>query len=126
MRTCVKENATDRREANPLFWDLVMLHVDIPAPWRALLEKLATENWQRLLVLGAPDRGKSTFCDVLLRLLHTQKTKAMLLDTALAEKTVGPPACLTLGQIAADHYALKDLYFVGGIVRSSRSNAMVN
>ncbi len=77
-------------------------------------------------MIGAPDRGKSSFCDALLRALQAQGTKASLLDTALGEKTIGPPACLTLGQRTAEGYDLKDLYFTGGLDSLRRMPAMIS
>jgi polynucleotide 5'-hydroxyl-kinase GRC3/NOL9 len=100
--------------------------IEAQASWRPVLDQLACGTWQRVLVLGAPDRGKSSFCDLLLRLLQAQGTKAMLLDTALGEKTVGPPACLTLGRIETGAYSLKDLYFVGGLDSARRMAAIVS
>jgi polynucleotide 5'-hydroxyl-kinase GRC3/NOL9 len=76
-------------------------------------------------VIGAPDRGKSSFCEALLGALLAQGTKASLLDTALGEKTIGPPACLTLGLKTAEGYDLKDLYFVGGLDSARRMPVMI-
>ena len=105
--------------------------IEAPAPWRPLLEQLAAEIgsgfWSSVRQIVENRPFAISFCDLLLRLLHAQGTKAMLLDTALAEKTLGPPACLTLGQIeAGGAYNLKDLYFVGGIDSSRRVDAMIN
>jgi len=64
---------------------------DIPADWRALLERAA--DFPRILVLGPPDAGKSTLCRLL-----ADAAGARLLDSDLGQKMVGPPACVTLGR----------------------------
>jgi len=94
--------------------------------WQPLLDQLAQSAWQRLIVIGAPDRGKSSFCTALLRLLHERKASAFLLDTALGEKTVGPPACLTLGHWDGDAYRLDGMYFAGGLDAVKRMPAMIS
>src|SRR3954451_21991417 len=60
------------------------------------------------LVLGAADVGKSTFCRFLLGHLRARGRRTALLDTDVGQKTVGPPACVTLA--GADRSAL---FFVG-------------
>jgi polynucleotide 5'-hydroxyl-kinase GRC3/NOL9 len=102
---------------------------DIAPAWLSLIEKLCREPWRRVIVIGAPDRGKSSFCNALLGALHDRGEPAFLLDAALAEKSLGPPACLTLGQMENQAYRLEALYFVGsGLARladiaASHSNA---
>ena len=41
--------------------------IEVPDEWRRLIEALAASSWRRVLVLGAADRGKSTFCRILTR-----------------------------------------------------------
>ncbi len=97
-----------------------------PAAWQPLLDRLALSSWQRVIVIGAPDRGKSSFCIALLRKLRDRKTRSSLLDTVLGEKTVGPPTCLTLGYWDGDAFALNDMYFVGGFDGTRRMPAMIS
>jgi len=93
---------------------------NISDAWASLLNRLAEAHWHRLLVIGAPDRGKSTFCRLLLEKLQAQGSSAYLLDSALAEKLMGPPACLTLGALEGEDFKSQAHYFIGGLDASKR------
>jgi len=97
----------------------------ISGSWASLLDRLADTDWQRLIVIGAPDRGKSTFCHLLLERLHAREIAALLLDTALAEKLMGPPACLSLGGFDGKSFKSEADYFIGGLDASKRMAAML-
>lgn len=75
----------------------------IPPAWLEAVHRL--EGARRVLVLGASDVGKSTFCRFL-----AERLGAALLDTDLGQKTVGPPGAVTLGRSDA---SLAALHFVG-------------
>jgi polynucleotide 5'-hydroxyl-kinase GRC3/NOL9 len=49
-----------------------------------------------ILVIGARDTGKSTFCRFLVDAAITAGQSAALLDTDLGQKILGPPACVTM------------------------------
>jgi len=102
-----------------------MPQLQTPAAWASLIDRLAATHWQRLIVIGAPDRGKSTFCRLLLEKLQANGTSAFLLDTALAEKLMGPPACLTLGALDGDSIKSQAQYFIGGLDASKRMAPML-
>src|SRR6516165_260109 len=56
----------------------------------------------------------------------TNSTRAAsLLDTDLGQNGLGPPACITLGQVHAGALATKHLYFVGGVDPAPRIGAIV-
>jgi polynucleotide 5'-hydroxyl-kinase GRC3/NOL9 len=84
-----------------------MIH--LPPDWSRALEALAVEPWRRVIVLGARDRGKSTFCQALAQRLALADQPAWLLDTDLGQKLFGPPACVSL----ADASGLRAWRFVG-------------
>lgn len=69
------------------------MDLDVPPDWRALGDRLETGEWRRLIVVGAADTGKSSFCQYLGRRL----AGLALLDCDPGQKMVGPPACVTLG-----------------------------
>ncbi len=60
-----------------------------------------------------------------MRLMNARGIKASLLDTALGEKTVGPPASLTLGHLEAGQYVLDDLYFAGSLQTARRMATII-
>ena len=67
-----------------------------------------------MLVLGPPDVGKSTLCRFLLREAAAAGRAAGLVDSDVGQKTLGPPACVTLGEPdAGEGLTLADLAFVG-------------
>jgi polynucleotide 5'-hydroxyl-kinase GRC3/NOL9 len=82
--------------------------VRIPPDWDDAAAQVADAAARRVLVLGAADVGKSTFCRFLLGHLRARGRRTALLTTDVGQKTVGPPACLTLA--GADRSAL---FFVG-------------
>jgi polynucleotide 5'-hydroxyl-kinase GRC3/NOL9 len=86
----------------------------IPGAWAELAERLADAPWRRLVVLGATDVGKSSFCRFLGGMLAQQGERVGLLDTDLGQKMIGPPACVTLGSWSADgDLQLDRIRFVG-------------
>jgi polynucleotide 5'-hydroxyl-kinase GRC3/NOL9 len=88
--------------------------IDRPAAWLEAVEHIVTAQSRRVLILGPRDAGKSTFAREILRASIARGRDAALLDTDVGQKSVGPPACVTLGQVAPEgDLALVDLAFVG-------------
>ena len=90
--------------------------IDIPAAWRHSAERIACGGFRRVLVLGASDRGKSTFCSWLCSVVER---RIALVDADIGQKEVGPPASITLaypqsGLPAADSETAA-LHFIGGV-----------
>jgi polynucleotide 5'-hydroxyl-kinase GRC3/NOL9 len=89
----------------------------IPADWRASAEQILTNNWRKVLVLGATDRGKSTYCDFLVRHIGQSGHKIAFVDADVGQKDVGPPATISLaysdGQAGLATAELAGMYFVG-------------
>src|SRR3954453_16489645 len=73
--------------------------IDIPEDWCRLAEDLVRSDWRRVLVVGAVDRGKSTFCRFLAQQLAIAGIGVTLLDTDPGQKMLGPPACVTAGPL---------------------------
>jgi len=66
-----------------------------PPDWSDVAARITHESVRRVMVIGAADVGKSTFCHFLLRTARAGGRTAALLDTDVGQKTVGPPACVT-------------------------------
>src|SRR4051812_8774351 len=82
--------------------------IDVSEDWAAALRRIRDGKFRRVLVLGATDSGKSSFCRALLRQAGQD---GAVLDADPAQKLVGPPACVTLGRGAGP--SLAALSFVG-------------
>jgi polynucleotide 5'-hydroxyl-kinase GRC3/NOL9 len=86
----------------------------IPSAWLDAARQIIREGVRHVLVLGAVDVGKSTFCRELLRAANGAGKAARLIDSDVGQKMVGPPACVTLGQTTSDaELSLLELVFVG-------------
>jgi polynucleotide 5'-hydroxyl-kinase GRC3/NOL9 len=68
----------------------------IPAEWAAAVEHVCHQDAHRVLVLGARDTGKSTFCRFLTEVSIQFGRSTALLDTDVGQKTIGPPACVPM------------------------------
>ena len=58
--------------------------------WKRLAKQIVMPN-QRVLVLGASDSGKSTFCQYLIDSACAASLKAALVDTDVGQSQIGPP-----------------------------------
>jgi polynucleotide 5'-hydroxyl-kinase GRC3/NOL9 len=77
-------------------------------------KQIIREDLCRVLVLGAVDVGKSTFCRELLCAANHAGRMIRLVDSDVGQKLIGPPACVTLGQATSDaELSLLGLVFVG-------------
>jgi len=89
----------------------------IPAPWQRSAERILSAGWRRILVVGASDRGKSSYCNFLLGALLGEGRTVSFVDADIGQKDVGPPATVSLADVkaptdlAASGYDA--LYFVG-------------
>jgi polynucleotide 5'-hydroxyl-kinase GRC3/NOL9 len=89
-----------------------LAELQVSRAWRAAADRLCEGPWRRLVVLGACDRGKSTFCRYLAARLAAGGDVAVL-DCDLGQKLVGRPACVTLGRAAGGAIFLDRLRFIG-------------
>ncbi len=93
--------------------------IDIPPSWSRSVEQILRHRWRKILVIGAGDRGKSTYCHVLCEHLLTAGHTVALVDADIGQKDIGPPAAITLGYPTLGQ-ALKQTsptgwYFVGAV-----------
>ena len=70
---------------------------DIPPAWAWSAGQIVQHKWRKVLVLGAVDRGKSTYCRFLTRCCLEAGQRVAVVDTDVGQKDIGPPATLTLG-----------------------------
>lgn len=88
----------------------------MPSQWRWLAEEGLRGT---ILVIGAPDTGKSTLARYLYQELCQQGCRAAYLDTDVGQSTLGVPTTLNLGLLSGagdDHFPPKGVrvsYFVG-------------
>lgn len=108
---------SDRPQPDPRTGAALQPPADIPASWESALAALAGEPGRRILVVGAADRGKSTFCRLLLQRLRATGRCPALVDADIGQKDLGPPACVTMGR--TDEAGLAPtataFYFVGAV-----------
>lgn len=71
--------------------------IDIPPAWEWSAQQIVQRKWRKVLVLGAVDRGKSTYCAFLSRRCLEAGRRVAVIDTDVGQKDIGPPATLTLG-----------------------------
>ncbi len=65
--------------------------LETPPTWLALAERIRRTKPRRVVLIGAPDAGKSTLAGYLAR-----RCRAALLDGDLGQSDVGPPGCMGL------------------------------
>jgi polynucleotide 5'-hydroxyl-kinase GRC3/NOL9 len=94
-----------------------MRPIDVPASWAWSAAEIVQHRWRKVLVIGAVDRGKSTYCRFLSRHLLAAGWRVAVVDADVGQKDIGPPATITLGYpdatLVAVHPAM--LYFVGAV-----------
>lgn len=93
--------------------------LDIPDAWRHAAARIASRGWRKIMVVGAADRGKSTFCAYLARhLLEAGRTVAFV-DADIGQKDLGPPATVSLAHLRPERglsgAVAEALYFVGAV-----------
>ncbi len=76
-----------------------MPDLDIPTAWERSARTISHQRWRTILVLGATDRGKSTYCAFLAARLATNRHRIALIDADVGQKDIGPPATITLGYL---------------------------
>lgn len=91
----------------------------IPAAWHRSAARILGAGWRRILVVGATDRGKSSYCGFLAGALLGAGRSVSFVDADIGQKDVGPPASVALANLhapaplaRAGHDAL---YFVGHV-----------
>ncbi len=103
--------------------------IDIPAAWRQAAEQILAHGWRRVMVIGAADRGKSTFCNILSSLLLQAGAKVAFVDGDIGQKDVGPPATISLAyaqsNLTLSALPAHALYFIGAVNPSAHFITMI-
>ncbi|MCS6843855.1 MAG: Clp1/GlmU family protein [Caldilineales bacterium] len=95
----------------------------IPADWHETTERIlgrASERPPTVMVVGAPDVGKSTFCAYLASRLHQAGLATAVADADIGQSSIGPPAAISGGLLSGPIASLAEVpdavgYFVGAI-----------
>lgn len=79
------------------------MQVEIPPAWEHLT---VSSLGGVILIVGAPDTGKSTFARMLYRHLHAHHERVAFVDGDMGQATLGPPATMTLamGEVGDDSF----------------------
>jgi polynucleotide 5'-hydroxyl-kinase GRC3/NOL9 len=93
--------------------------IDIPATWERSAADIIRHRWRTVLIIGAVDRGKSTYCQFLSQRLLAAGFRVAVVDADVGQKNIGPPATITLGYPEAAQCLAEvqpaALYFVGAV-----------
>ena len=104
---------------NPMTIGQMMAEIDVPSAWEWSAEKLSSAKRRRIMVLGATDSGKSTYCRFLSRRLMEAGSKVAIVDADVGQKDIGPPTCITSGfpepSGMLEAIAPSSFYFVGTV-----------
>jgi polynucleotide 5'-hydroxyl-kinase GRC3/NOL9 len=95
--------------------DMPALHV--PEAWQRSAATILEERLRLVLLLGSSDAGKSSYARFLVRELAAAGQRVAVVDADIGQKTIGPPAAVTLahnpGAGEAWPAAPDEFYFVG-------------
>ena len=101
----------------------------LPKAWKQAASFIHECGASRILVLGATDRGKSTFCKFLIHYLLQKDLSLAFIDADVGQKDLGPPATITLGYprptLALSELTPAALYFVGAVSPAAHLLPMV-
>ncbi len=92
--------------------------------WTSLIEQIVAAPGV-LLVVGAPDTGKTTFCALLASEAHRAGLSVAVVDADVGQSEIGPPTCVGAGRVTGELHALSEiraehLAFVGSNAPSGR------
>ncbi len=91
--------------------------IEVLPDWERVASLCLADDLRKILVIGAADRGKSTFCRFLVSRLARSGARVAFLDSDVGQKDLGPPATLTRGFLRSpsdpDSLEVDALYFVG-------------
>jgi polynucleotide 5'-hydroxyl-kinase GRC3/NOL9 len=73
------------------------MDLDVPESWRGSVSRVLQERPRIILLLGSTDAGKSSYCRFLAEALVANGEPVAIVDADIGQKTIGPPATVTLG-----------------------------
>ena len=93
--------------------------IDIPKSWRAATQKIIREQYRKILVLGASDRGKSVYCNYLANQIGITGSTVAFVDADVGQKDIGLPATISLAQLDPEQHLIQAKpiagYFIGAV-----------
>jgi polynucleotide 5'-hydroxyl-kinase GRC3/NOL9 len=103
--------------------------MDIPFGWKDSAARILENRWRKILVLGATDCGKSTYCRFLCTTLCGAGFPVAFVDGDVGQKDVGTPATISLAVLEGEGDVFscqpERLYFVGGTSPLGRMLPMI-
>ncbi len=104
----------------------------IPSSWRESAEQLFELENKRttVMVLGAVDSGKSSFCTYLINKALSEKRKVAVLDGDLGQSDIGPPSAIAYTVVSkpiTDLFNLqaRNAYFIGETSAGNVTDEMI-
>ncbi|MGQ9732847.1 MAG: Clp1/GlmU family protein, partial [Candidatus Zipacnadales bacterium] len=91
-----------------------MTGLHAPSTWEQLAQELSAGP-STVMVVGAADSGKSTFCRWLAAKRAASGHLTWLIDADVGQSHLGPPATIACGQVTPGSYAHVAAFFVGDI-----------
>lgn len=101
--------------------------IDIPPAWRKSAEAILHNRWRKVLVLGATDAGKSTYCRFLAARLRASGMAVAFVDADVGQKDLGPPATITMAPLEGEpaQTVPTGWFFVGDVNPVGQMLAMI-
>ena len=84
-----------------------LLGSTIPESWTRVVEEASAHRSSPIMVLGATDRGKNTFCIYLSNTILKEGGSVTLIDGDVGQGDIGPPAGVSMALV---NYPLFDLF----------------
>jgi polynucleotide 5'-hydroxyl-kinase GRC3/NOL9 len=102
----------------------------IPKSWREAISQIDAEKVPTVMVLGASDCGKNTFCIALVNKLAKGNVKIAIIDGDVGQSDIGPPAAVSFSVVRKPVFDLFDLkprsaVFVGNTSPSGVSDRVL-
>jgi len=104
-----QEEARIRVNASDGNVPLVLEGSTIPDSWWKVIERIEANKVPKVMVLGASDCGKNTFCIALANRLVKLNAEVAIIDGDVGQSDVGPPAAVSLSVVRKPVFDLFDL-----------------
>lgn len=95
----------------------MMTELDIPADWQQSLARIKSHGWRKIMVIGAADRGKSSYCNFLAHGLQQTGARVAFVDGDIGQKADGD--CLGLAIIKQFDWVSGNLSLFSPVARDA-------
>ena len=75
--------------------------IHVPREWETAAAEIFERRLRTVLVIGGSSTGKSSFCRYLAEVLLARQAEVSVVDADIGQSSLGPPATVTLGYVAA-------------------------